>query len=157
MILKHMITLAILQLIKEMITQLDVYQIIDTIPSNNIDNIPRFNAKHTFLKNFFFPSAVIEWNNLERSIASSESFSLFKKNILQFIRPPPKRTFNCHNPIEIKPIARLNLSLNHLRDHKFKHNFRDCLNPICCYGEVCYLLYYLPLFSGKRSIFLDKI
>ena len=29
-----------------------------------MNNIPWFNAKHTFFKNSFFPSTVIEWNNL---------------------------------------------------------------------------------------------
>ena len=34
---------------------------------NNIGNIPRFNVKHTFFKNSFFPSTVIEWHNLYKS------------------------------------------------------------------------------------------
>ena len=128
---------------------------------NNIDNIPRFNVKHTFFKNSFFPSTVIEWNNLDKSIRSSESFALFKKSILQFIRPTPKRTFNCHNPIGIKLILRLRLGLSNLRDHKFQHNFLDCLNPICCCGKdiettVHYLLNF-PIFSDERSIFFNNI
>ena len=57
---------------------------------NKIDNIPRFNAKHTFFKNSFFPSTVIEWNNLDKGIRSSESFAIFKNSILQFTRPTPK-------------------------------------------------------------------
>ena len=48
---------------------------------NNIDNIPRFNVKHTFFKNSFFPFTVIEWNNLAKSIRNSESLTLFKKSI----------------------------------------------------------------------------
>ena len=50
----------------------------------NIANISRF-KKHTFFKNSFSPSTVIKWNNLDKSIKSSESLSLFKKSILQFI------------------------------------------------------------------------
>ena len=128
---------------------------------NNIDSFPRFNVKHTFYINSFFPSTVIEWNNLDKSIRSSESFALFKKSILQFIRPTPNRTFNCHNPIGIKLITRLRLGLSHLRDHKFKHNFLDCLNPICCCGQdiettVHYLL-HCPIFSDERSIFFNNI
>ena len=128
---------------------------------NNIGNIPRFNVKHNFFKNSFFPSSVIEWNNLDKSIRSSESLALFKKSILQFIRPTPNRTFNCHNPIGIKLITRLRLGLSHLRDHEFKHNFLDCLNPICCCGKdiettVHYLL-HCPIFSNERSIFFNNI
>ena len=126
---------------------------------NNISNIPRFDVKHNFF--FYFPSSVIEWNNHDRSIRSSESLAIFKKSILQFIRPTPNRTFNCHNPIRIKLITRLRLGLSHLRDHKFKHNFLDCLNPICCCGEdiettVHYLL-HCPIFSDERSIFFNNI
>ena len=124
---------------------------------SNIGNIPRFNVKHNFFKNSFFPSTVIEWNNLDKSIKSSESLALFNKSILQFIRPTTHRTFNCHNPIQIKLIRRLRLGLSHLRDHKFKLNFLDCFNPICCCGKdfettVHYLL-HCPLFSDERSIF----
>ena len=102
-----------------------------------------------------------KWNNLYKSIRSSESFALFKKSILQFTRPTPDRTFNCHNSNGIKLITRLRLGLSHLRDHKFKHNFLDCLNPICCCGKdiettVHYLL-HCPIFSDERSIFLNNI
>ena len=124
---------------------------------NNIGNIPRFNVKHNFFKNSFFPSSVIEWNNLDKSIRSSESLALFKKSILQFIRPTPNRTFNCHNPIGIKLITRLRLGLSHLRDHKSKHSFLDCLNPICCCGKdietTVYCLLHCLIFSDERSIF----
>ena len=128
---------------------------------NNIGNIPRFNVKHNFFKNSFFPSSVIEWNNLDKSIRSSENLALFKKSILQFIRPTSNRTFNCLNPIGIKLITRLRLGLSHLRDHKFKHNFLDCLNPICYCGQdietsVHYLL-HCPIFSDERSIFFNNI
>ena len=101
------------------------------------------------------------WNNLDKSIRSSESFAHLKKSILQFIRPTPNRTFNCHNFIGIKLITRLRLGLSHLRDHKFKHNFLDCLNPIsCCDKDIETTVHYLlhcPFFSDERSIFLSKI
>ena len=116
---------------------------------NNIGKIPKFDV------------TVIEWNNLDKSIRSSESFALFKKSILQFIRPTPNSTFNYHNLIGIKLITRLRLGLSHLRDHKFKHNFLDCLNPICCCGKdiettVHYLL-HCPIFSDERSISFNNI
>ena len=112
-----------------------------------------------FFKNSFYPSIVIQWNILDKNIRISESLALFKKSILQLIRPTPKRTFNWHNPIGIKLITRLRLGLIHLRDHKFNHNFLDCLNPICFFGKdietnVHYLL-HCPIFSDKRSIFFN--
>ena len=68
--------------------------------------------------------------------------------------------FNYHKPIGIKLITRLRLGSSHLRDHKFKHNFLYCLNPICCCGKdiettVHYLL-HCPIFSDERSIFFNN-
>ena len=70
-------------------------------------------------------------------------------------------TLNCHNPIGIKLITRLRLGLSYLRDHKFRYNFLDCLNPISCCGKdiettVHYRL-HCRLFSDERSIFLNNI
>ena len=126
-----------------------------------MDNTPQFSVKQTFFKNSYFPSTVIEWNNIYISIRSSESFAHFKKSILQFIRPLPNRTFNCQKPIGIKLITGLKLGLRHPRNHKFKHNFLDCLNPICSCGKgiestIHYLLHY-PSFSDERSIFLNNL
>ena len=61
--------------------------------TRNIDNIPQFNVRHTFFRNSYFPSIVTEWNNLDKSIRNSESFSIFKKNILEFIQPSPNSIF----------------------------------------------------------------
>ena len=77
------------------------------------------------------------------------------------MRPTPNRTFNCHNPIEIKLITKLRLGLSHLKDHKFKHNFLGCLNSIYCCGKdieaTVHHLLYCPNFSEERSIFFNNI
>ena len=49
----------------------------------------------TFAKNFFF---IIEWNNLDPHLRKFENISVFKSNILKFIRPSPNSLYNCHNP-----------------------------------------------------------
>ena len=86
-------------------------------------------------KNAFFPSTIIEWNNLDLKIKNSESIKTFKKRILSFIRPSPNSTFNCHNPKGIKLLLQLRLGLCHLREHKFKHSFQDSFNPFCSCGR----------------------
>ena len=55
--------------------------------TRNTENIPLFKIKHNFYKNFFFPSSIIEWNNLDPKLRNPENFSIFKNNILKFIRP----------------------------------------------------------------------
>ena len=132
-----------------------------TYGTRNIDNIPQFDVRHTFFRNSYFPSIVTEWNNLYKSIKNSESFSIFKKNILQFIGPSPNSVFNCHDPKGVKLLARLRLGLSHLYDHKFKHRFQDPLNPICNCGTnvettTHYLLHW-PLFSDERLFLINRI
>ena len=125
----------------------------NTYRTRNIDNIPQFNIRHTFFRNSYFPSIVTEWNNLDKSIRNSESFSIFKKNILKFIRTSPNSIFNCHNPKRVKLLTRLRLGLSHLRDHKFKRSFQDLLNPICnCGTDVeAVLLFGNSSFSNTKN------
>ena len=101
----------------------------------NVHNLPIFKSKHNFFKNSFFPSTLSEWNKLDPSLRNSEGFLTFKKNILQFICSTANSVYNCHNPKGINLITRLRLGLSHLREHKFKHNFQESLNPLCNCGH----------------------
>ena len=88
-----------------------------------------------FFKNSFFLSTVIELNNWDPLLGKSESFSVFKTNILKFIRPSSNSVYNCHNPRGICLITRLSFSISHLREHKFNHGFQDTINPLCSCGN----------------------
>ena len=46
------------------------------------------------------------------------------------------KTFQCHNPKDLKLIARPRPGSSHLRFHKFKHSFQDSLSPICVCDTV---------------------
>ena len=71
------------------------------------------------------------------NIRTSESYEVFKKSILKVLRPIPNSIFGINNSAGLKFLTRLRLSLSHLREHKFKHNFQDTLNPLCsCSLEV---------------------
>ena len=116
------------------------------------------------LKNSFFPSAVIEWNNFERLTKISENQKVlisFKKSILKFIRPSQNRVYNCHNPKGIKLLTRLRVDLSHLREHKFKHSFQDTLNPICNCGEdietTSHYLLHCPDYLHERKTLLNTV
>ena len=79
---------------------------------------------------FFHP---LLWSGIS-SIINSESVSAFKEQILKFIRPSPSSTFNVHTPHGIKLLTRLRVRLSHLREHEFRHNFQDSLDPFCNCG-----------------------
>ena len=72
----------------------------------------------------------IRWNILDSDIRSSESLIVYKSKVLRFIRPKANCFFNCLNPKGIKLITKLRVGFSHLRDHKFKYSFHDCLNHI---------------------------
>ena len=128
--------------------------------TRNKNSIPLFNVKHDYFKNSFFPSTIIEWNNLDSNIRNSESLVIFKKHILAFIRPSANNTLHCHCPDGLKLITRLRLGLSLLRFHKFKHSFQDTLNPTCCCGTVKTTIHYLlhcPNFSNERLTLFNKL
>ena len=129
--------------------------------TRNIHNIPFFKTRHTFFKNSFFPSTIIEWNKLDHNIRNSSSFNIFRKSILKFIRPSANSLFNCHNPKGIKFITRLRLGLSHLREHKFKHSFQDSLNPFCNCGldieSTARFLLHCPRYITERRTLVSTI
>ena len=56
---------------------------------------------------------------------------------------------------------RLRWLLLHLREHKFKHSFKDCLDPLCfCGNDIETSTHYLlhcSIHTNKRMTLLDKI
>ena len=53
--------------------------------TRNVDNIPCFKIRNNLFKNSFFPSTIIEWNNLDPTLHNSKSFVVFKSSSLKFI------------------------------------------------------------------------
>ena len=81
-----------------------------------------------FFKDSFLPAVISEWNSLNIDIWNSSSINVFKKELLKFIRPEPNSTYNINDTKGLKLLTRLRLGLSHLGDHKFRHNFQDCVS-----------------------------
>ena len=75
--------------------------------TRNVDDVPYFNIRHNFFKNYFFPSAVIEWNKLDSRHRKVKSFTDLKKNTLSFIRPKANSVFNYNSSKGLKFVTRL--------------------------------------------------
>ena len=45
------------------------------------------------------------------------------------------RVFNIDSSEGLEILTRIALGLSHLADHRFRHNFQDCVNPICSCGR----------------------
>ena len=72
-----------------------------------------------------------EWNNIDPEIRKSNSLEIFRNSLLKFIRPSGRAIYNIIDPLGIKLLTRLQIGFSHLREHKFRHNFQDTINPLC--------------------------
>ena len=88
-------------------------------------------TRHHFSKDSFFPTVISEWNSFDINIWNSSSINAFKKELLKFIRPEPTSTYNIDDTKYVKLLTRLRFGLSHLGDHKFRHNFQDCVSTMC--------------------------
>ena len=93
----------------------------------------------------------------------TQKFLLISKivSFLKFIRSSPSNVFNCNNHKGIRLIRRLRVEMIHLREQKFKHNFRDRLNPIFNCGldieTTSHFLLLCPTFNDERYTLLSTL
>ena len=104
--------------------------------------------------------AIREWNKLDTSICQAPSYSVFRKALLDFIRPTANSTFGT-NVSGLKLLTRLRVGFSHLREHKFKHNFQDTLNPLCPCSLEAEDTYHFFMrcqsFSNQRNVLFDDL
>ena len=86
-------------------------------------------------KSTFYPNCLSEWEKLDTEIRESCSVNSFKKQLLGLIRPPSKSVYGIHDPKRLSILTQLRVGLSKLNYHKFKHNFRDTLNPLCLIND----------------------
>ena len=142
--------------------------LLQLIPTNNHSytlrkplNIPHYYCRTDTFKNSFFPNVINEWNKLDEKIKGATSFSLFKASLLKMGCPHANSTYRIHNPVGIRLHTRLRLVLSHLNEHKFRHNFADCVNPLwsCSIEPETTLHFFLHChnFLNIRRKLFDKI
>ena len=82
------------------------------------------------------------------------SAAVFKKKLLAKIRPPAKSVFGIHDPKGLSYLTQLRVGLSKLNFHKFKHNFRDTINPMCPTNDGIedteHFLLLCPSFDAQR-------
>ena len=95
------------------------------------DVIGQMRARTEKFKSSFYPNCLSEWNKLDPELRLAPSVAVFKKKLLSIVRPPAKSVFGIHDPIGLPYLTQLRVGLSKLNCHKFKHNFRDTINPMC--------------------------
>ena len=48
----------------------------------------------------------------------------------------PNSISNIHNPLGVTYLTRLRIRFSHLKEHQFKHNFQDSIDPTCSCSSV---------------------
>ena len=102
--------------------------------SNDSLMIPYIRTKQ--FKSIFFPSCIFNLNQLNLDMKNYSSLEIFKRALLKFIRPKAANVYKIHHPRGLKLLTGLRLGLSHLREHKFRHNFNDTIDPVRLCGTI---------------------
>ena len=124
----------------------------------HVNSFNTVSCKSEYFKNSFIPNVINEWNKLDPDIRSSTSYNLFRNTLLKFIRPAQRKTFNINDSVGVKLLTRLRLGFGHLREHKFRHGFRDILNPLCpCSIVNRNHFLHCHFYNANRSALMDEL
>ena len=81
--------------------------------------------------NSFFPDEISSWNIFIKHFDNVPSFEILKQHINTFFRPKSNIIFSIHDPVGLRYLFQLRVSLSPLRSHKFRHNFTDTPSEMC--------------------------
>ena len=127
----------------------------------NQDVIGRIGVRTDKFKSSFYPNCLSEWNDLDSEIRLANSVAVFKKKLISLIRPPPKPVFGVHDQLGLSCLTQLRVGLSKLCFHKFRHNFRDTVNPECPTNDGIetteHFLLLCPSFEAERRILLADV
>ena len=117
-------------------------------------------TEQTHLITPFFSWTICEWNKLDLGICKS-TYSVFRQYLLKVVWPQPSATFNVCNFAGLRLLTRLWLGLSHLDEHRFNHNFQNCIKPLCtCSLEVESNSHFFPLclyYNDTRETLLNEL
>ena len=127
---------------------------------NRAPTVPNFRTER--FKSTFPPSCSSNWNQLDPNIQNSSPIEVFKRALLSFIRPKPANVYMIRHPRGLKLLTRLRLGLSHFREHKFRHNFNDTVDPFCLCGtnnlETSeHFLLHCPTYACLRRKLFDNL
>ena len=127
----------------------------------NQDVIGRIKARTEKFQSSFYPHCLAVWNEFDPELRHAPSVTVFKKKLLSIIRPPAKSVFGIHDPVGLSYLTQIRVGLSKLNFHKFKHNFRDTVNPMCPTNDgivdVGHFLLLCPSFDAQRRDLLAGV
>ena len=99
---------------------------------------------------------------MDSRITNLPSTATFKRAILDFISLNPTPYLNTNRPSDLVFLTRLSVGFSHLREHKFRHNFLDIVDPICsCRTNAVenteHYLLHCSNFTNQRTVLFDDL
>ena len=97
----------------------------------NVNSFNTIACRSEYLKNSFIPNFVNAQNKLNLKIHRFTPYNLFHNTLLKIITSAQRNTFNNNDSVKIEELTRLPIGFSRLREHRFRHNFKDILNLLC--------------------------
>ena len=127
----------------------------------NRDEIARIGARTEQFKSSFYPNCIFESNKLDHEIRLPPFVAVFMAKLPSIIHHPAKSVFGIYDPIGLLYLSQIRVSLSKLDFHKFKHNFRDTVNPMCPTNDGIedteHFLLLCPSFDVQWRDLLDEV
>ena len=109
--------------------------------------------------NSFLPRAIASWNIFISHFEDFPSFDSLKEHLLSLLRPMSKCIFGIHDPIGLRYLFQLRLSLS--RSHKSHHNFIDTPSDICHCNQgvedTRHFLLFCPTYITQRANLVTSV
>ena len=98
-----------------------------------------------------------EWNTLDPEIRNAPSVTAFKHKLILKIRPFERSIYSIPDPIGVPYLSQIRVRLSKLNLHKFKHNFKDTINPFCPANDGVenaghFFLFYPSCYNYQRDL-----
>ena len=133
----------------------------DKLPGNTRNTFREIICKSNRYMNSFFPDAIASWNNFIKHFDDVPSFDILKKHINTFFRPTTKSIFGIPDPVGLRYLFQLRMSLSPLGSHKFRHNFTDTPSEICRCNQgiedTNHFLFLCPNYATPRATLAASI
>ena len=126
----------------------------------NGNTFREFRCKTFRYMSSFFPHAINSWNIVIADFDDIPSFGILKKHVNSFFRPVVKSIFGIHDPIGLRYLFQLRLSLSPLRSHKSQHNFKDTPETCVCNQDkenTSHFLFSCPLYATQRAALVTTV
>lgn len=120
-------------------------------------NIPCKRARYN---KAFFPSTIKDWNSLEYDIRNSKSKAIFKRKLLNKIRPKKASYFGIFNNNKVRYLTMLRVGLSPLNAHKFAYNFKNVTQfcVVCgCTEDTEHFLLHCKSYELSRTTMFNEI